>query len=150
MRLEDKIKNSELVFEMEFQGLSKNFTPTYRSPEGWQVPLQDLQSVLHSGKVTNVLKGNLEVGSPWNKKYPIANFGHDSKTWKLFYSQKSFKTIVFVPKQNQGKSVSNFGTEFTTSCHEYPQFSYCDELQGSTRYEDYKKDVLKLVVTCFE
>ncbi len=150
MRLQDKIENSELVFEMEFQGLSKNFTPAYRAPEGWQVSPQDLHKVLQSGKVTNVLKGNLTVGSPWNKQYPIANFGNDSQTWNIFYSQKSFKTIVFVPKQKQGKPVTNYGTEFTTSCHEYPQFSYCDDLQASQSYEDYKSDVLILLVTCFE
>ena len=89
-----------------------------------------------TGKITQILKGSLDVGSAWNSKFGIRfNQGSDIKRWQDFFKLKSFKTISFLKNSSGNHYQTTGAAEETAGCKTNPQFSFCDG------YDDYKKNV---------
>ena len=94
----EKAQASSLIVEVEF--LVKGQYPESMRKRGWGPPEKVLAKIRRTGRVTQVLKGDIKLGDPWNPRWDtsFAIGGASVAAWDRFFRRKTFRYVFFLEK----------------------------------------------------
>lgn len=130
-----KVKEASLVFEIGFE-VRGEYPKTYLEKE-WEPPYRELLKTAQAGRITQVFKGDVKSGDPWQEKFGII-FRQSSRVqdWIDFFKRKKIRTIAFLKKVGD-RYQSTSWAEATAGCSASPHFSWC------SGYKELKEQIKK-------
>jgi hypothetical protein len=133
MPLCQKFEEADLVFEMEFK--VKGRYSRKHMVRGWPPPKTDLRTVARTGKIVQVLKGELKPGSSWRTSFGYPFHHHASVAyWKAFFDRGTFRMMYYL-KEKGLRYAHVRGPEMRQGCTGSSHFSWCPS------YGDYFRQI---------
>ncbi len=113
----EKVKLSHHVVEIEFR-VNAPYPESARKKR-WGPPESSLNRIKRTGRVTQVFKGDLSVGDPWNSRWKLRlSAGGRVAEWEAFFRRKRFRRVVFLvkPDSDEGRWRSPGWAEESAGC----------------------------------
>ncbi len=119
----DKVRQADLVFEMQFEQQGK-YPEDYRAKQ-WAPPMGELQKTARTGKVVTVFKGDVKQDSSWRAEYGIGfTLGSDLQAWDAFFERKQFSKIYFLVREGHSYKTTGWAEE-SAGCGSSAHWSWC-------------------------
>ena len=131
----DKVKEADLVVEIKFK--QNGVYPTKHFDNQWAPPDDELLKTAQTGVVSNVFKGDVKLGSPWNPAWGVRfdPGGAAVEAWQKFFALDEFKQIYFLRQSGDRFSTTGWAEE-SAGCNSSAHRSWCKE------YAAYQQNIL--------
>ena len=120
----DKVRAADLVYEMQYTQVGR-YPKAHRAKQ-WAPPESELLKTAKTGRVVDVIKGDISTGDPWQEAFGIGfRISSSTQKWDTFFSQTRFSRVFFLAKTDSGYRPTGWA-EDSAGCGSSDHWSWCE------------------------